>query len=493
MLNIGTQSWVYCPCSTQIDYNDVIGNPSKYNSINELSFCPSCQDVRCKYCYQREYTMKYCSSCMTDYTTTKEVHCTRNCFVCPQCESMLSVSVSNKIVDSQSGKQFTFQCVTCDYHYDSEIILKPKSVYNIVKEEYQSYNTSFFNDIRTYYKHKMNYDTLSHQLTKDIAKGKYNKKLSVSKDIMNRLKHMNINSMDDLLIEIDKLKLTIDQTKPQPFNDNGDIEAAKRVLLKESMDITTNLLPHTGTTIFKPKLNTSLVNSPKQFPVPKVLCGRTSIKCTKCHHDLLIPNEEMLSTKFNTKFNANEFLPLITITPKLREQFPSCLEPEKHYIMLLNLVNPMPYSTKVKLSTPSSFNLKDNCTVHVTLPVTHLRIGGHISKDHPIKTIPTPYLTQETKISRTELVMRLGKLNENRSNDTSTDFIESLVEFSHNWYLVPIEIGVTKASHSVQDFKIPIYCSIQCSLPESIKSLGLSKPELSFGYWCVVNLGSFTI
>lgn len=379
---------------------------------------------------------------MTDYTNSNEVHCTRNCFSCPECESMLSIRISDDFVGEKKGKKFEFTCTFCDYTYDSQVILKPKSVWNIVKDDHNQKvsDVESFNRVKGYYKNLVNYESLTDQMVKDLKAGR-----EVTSP--RNLEHLKAYNLDiDNAGELDKLKYLLDHLE-----------------LEEDRYQPTEPL-NNGITILQ-----------KPFPVPRKLLTRETIKCCDCSQILQIPNDEMISTKFVSRFSASDYIPSINISPMINQPWP--VWQNGNYTLLVTIVNPLKSSVVVTLSAPSSIPNKG--IIHSTIPVSEITLGPYNDKDHPIRSIPTVHLTKNTKLSRAEIIMRTGRIG-----PQSTNQIESLIEKSDNWGCLPIELTLEQT----EDITIPIYVSVKTKLPDSIKSLSLSRSELSFGFWTVIEL-----
>lgn len=469
MLNSSTR--IYCSCAAKTTYEQVLDNPERYHDIHSLSFCPSCQTPKCKYCYQTDVFHKYCSSCMTDYSDTSDVHCTKNCFVCPECNNMLAITVRDETKDGETGKQFTFTCSICDYHYITDIITKPKSIFNIIRSEAsRTEHRRLFNRIFQMHNHRLNYELLYEDMLKKLKRGQRYKGMKI--DVVRKLKQMELEVPGEDG-NIDELKLLLESNDPEFVQDDEDV-----------------VIRFDTETVFNYSVNSGLPLT-RRFPIPKRLTSRNILKCIDCSTRLLTPSSELLSTKFVDRWNANEYIPLITASPLINQKLPDFVEVGTSYKFLLNIVNPLPHLVDISLSCPFEYDIGQS-KIQASIPISNLKIGAYDSKDHPIRSIPTPYLTKETKVSRAELVMRLGRLNGQRFADSSMDYMETLVDQNDNWGLVPFEITVKDAKEHCE-FLVPIYLSIQSRLPESIKALGLRKAQVKLGVWQVINIGNFLV
>lgn len=455
---------VYCSCSQrETDYQRILDQPLRIHDLNSLLFCPSCQSPKCKYCYQTQYIKKYCINCTTDYSTTNELICNRKCFTCPECDSMLSIVV----LDNNGGKVFKFNCGFCSYTYTTQIILKPRSIYNIIKNEYRTDNINydFFNKIVKMHKYKLNYEILNDQIVRQVK----NKSLSsTSKDLLTRLEKQGLDPSDDSnILELDKILHILSTSSPLNIS-------------HQSASTYTGLYK-TGITLF----NTQDFNigNGKKFPVPKRLVTRDSIKCCDCNQILQYPSEEPITSKtiskFVTKFYANEFMPALTLTPLVGSEFLQPFENNIQYTFLVNVINPLSLSCHITLSCPESYKIKAT-DIQVIIPKRDLILGPYHTGDHPIRSIPTAHLTNATRISRAELSIRKSKMS--IDNEDGDDTL-SLVQQNDNWGCLPIKLTF---KGSLPNLMIPIYVNIKSKLPNEISTLGLSKKELSFGYWVIL-------
>lgn len=501
MSKLYVNSKIFCPCGPgTIDFQQVITDADlRSHNINDLSFCPSCQIPKCQYCYRSVMVKKYCSSCTVDYTRTNEIHCGKNCFTCPHCTSMLAVSVKDEIAEGVPGKKFDFECGFCKYKYSTDVITKPKPILSIIKGEYSRDNSllDYFDATKSMFKHQLNYSYLHEQLIEDLSAGKKYK--GVPLEVVHKLKQLNLSvPLDENFNQIDKIALLLESNTPDALDEDEDLLNVTNTYNQHNPTEPERNNPKEnnpmGLTMFRADINNSI--NPKwvrQYPIPKPLTSQSCLRCCDCNHELLVPTDDLLSTKFSIKWNANDYLPLLTMSPLINQGFPNTFVSGTLYTFLIHIINPLPFLVSLNVSIPSVLQI-DDVSIHNTIPVSSVRIGGYNPKDHIIRGIPTAYLTRDTKVSRAELIMRVGKINSNKDNDTSIDLLESLIEKSDNWYLLPIEIVLNSlAVKSIDSLKIPVFVTLNSKIPESMKQLGLSKKELSFGFWTVIDLGKVSI
>lgn len=468
MSKIYSNATIFCPCYS--DNVDEAGLPTGVGDstlrLGDVYFCPRCQIIRCEHCCHYEVECKYCPNCFANYSDSTGIVCTKNCFDCPLCCSTLSITVSDDQLDGKLGKRFKFACLFCSYYYRTQVVTKPKSLRNIIRGE--SKKSTFF---QLYAKVQSNLidnyklDSLSEKVTSSKPK--------LSDNILQRLKHMQMtNIQKDTFDEIDVLRDKIKTNHHLDF----DIE---------SMDLEAVIL--------------------NPVPLSKPLMAKRSLRCGTCSTPLVVPTPDPLLIKYLCKWNALEFLPNVIVSNVIDKPYPTELRLNHLQSFIINLVNPLLHDLNVSMSIlselPHNFishnSVSHNYSVQLSLPVTDVTVGSVHDKNSVIKSIPTPLLTRNSKASRAELLMRLGKLNtSNMSPDDSADIETSLIERGANWVLLPFSIVCTSngppSSDSV-DLKVPFYVIVESKLPESIKALKLLKRGLKYGFWTVVNLGKFSI
>lgn len=524
MSSLYTNSQIFCSCSN-VSIDDETKLPVSINTsynhhhLPDLLFCPSCQFHKCFNCCQFDIECKYCSNCLFKYTESNDIVCTKNCFACPSCDSTLSVSVTDDKLDGKPGKVFKFKCLHCTYLYKTSIITKPKPLISIIKSERKKNDSTNFSKIYTTFQQSLIDQTVLQDLYQQQGKNfdrisKLSKADSKStQNVIVKMKIMELNqSNKQNFSEIDKLQEKMTSNKGITLNEEEDVlnsitvsqatEADDSIGIKRRNNLNLNSL--ITTTQIKQNL----------FPIPKKLVSKKSYKCNDCNTTLLMPTNEPLSLKYLTKWNAIDFMPNLIITNLISKPYPTSLRFNHLEPFIINLINPLPNEVSISISIlshlPSNFlesssSIPNDYNVQLTLPVTDFSIGKNEQdlKMPFIKSIPTPLLTQKTKQSRAELLMRLGKLrsmNRSVSPDDSIDLESTLVEKNNNWALIPFSIMINKKSDSLKSsnndtlkIKIPFYIIVESKLPDHVKSLGLSKKGLKFGFWNIVDLGSFDI
>ncbi|ODV68093.1 hypothetical protein HYPBUDRAFT_202294 [Hyphopichia burtonii NRRL Y-1933] len=531
MSRIYTNSQVFCLCSgqsvdeeTKLPY--AINEPGSCHQLANLLFCANCQGHKCKTnCCSFDIECKFCPNCLFDYTGSSDMVCSKNCFDCPLCDSTLSISVSDDTLDGKPGKVFKFKCLHCRYSYKTGIITKPKSLINIIKSEKKKINAfpQIYLKFLNGYNDLVTLQQLQQQLNKRLVKMTQSKKQNkhLSDNILTRMKQMNVSNVNkDTFDEMDILKHKIDSNHSIELNEDQDKLDAQQIASKSEGG---------GFIAYErqAKLNIDMlqnINATKSvgknlglFPVAKSLRAKKSYKCLNCNTPLVVPTKDPLLIKFLTKWNAIDYLPTIQITGLVNKPYPKSLRINHLEPFIINVMNPLEYDISASIFILSELskgfiNLRYDSNqpyvTQLTLPLTNFSVPGNSSSNDDktpyIKTIPTPLLTQNTKFSRAELLMRLGKLNSQNksvSPDESIDIENTMIEKGVNWILIPISLVVnyTMSQLSNVDYedevniKIPFYITIEAKLPEEIKKLGTSKKGLKYGFWNIVDLGSFAI
>lgn len=146
MSRIYNDSLIYCCSDTPIDpTHDEIDLNFLY-PLCDLYFCPICQYPKSKYQTFGKITYKFCSNCLTNYTRNEKItKCSKNCFMCPKCQSNLKIKMNDCEND---GKSFSFECGYCEYMYETNVVYKPKSLLNIIKDEMNDGFHKYCEDIK---------------------------------------------------------------------------------------------------------------------------------------------------------------------------------------------------------------------------------------------------------------------------------------------------------------------------------------------------------
>lgn len=525
MSKIYTESKIFCPCSEQqtqtrngIDTSSLpmtIIHPGTNHDVGDLFFCPTCQGHKCMLCCEVNVESKYCSNCMTDFTNTNETMCIKNCFTCPICDAGLAISAVDSRSEDSDGKVFRFKCFYCEYQYNTATILKPKSLLSIIKSEKKQKDNGYSSLFAKFHENYVNKQNLMRLETNQDRRRKNVPRMSG--DVLQKFKDLELSnladSMKDSLDEILLLASKINQNGSVTIDENQDLEYVSRVSSIQNLNSFTTLERQAMYSHFNSTLNNGSLmevqnkisnpQAPNQLPIPKKLVTKKSYRCLTCHQVLLMPHKEPCVIKLVTKWNAIDFIPTLRISNLIDKEYPKMLQSGKLYNLLLSIINPLPREIDMVITTmpqvPLELLSNSYVNVHVALSVSNIRVGGiKYKKDlnSIVKSIPTPFLTNNTKLSRTELIMRLGKLNSTyNSSDDSLEISDINVERGDNWCLIPINIHIETLGlqQSLVSIKIPFYITVKSQVPESMQTLNLANLHLRYGYWTIINFGSFLI
>lgn len=142
MLKAHNDSLVYCPFDdTELEVDSNFLFPS-----GELYFCHSCKQHRAPYQTYFKIESRFCSSCLTEFAKeSKQYTCSRNCFVCPECDSGLKITLKDH---DRGAKSFKFRCTSCPYIFQTSIIRLPKPLYDIIENDKNDSFSKLCNEIR---------------------------------------------------------------------------------------------------------------------------------------------------------------------------------------------------------------------------------------------------------------------------------------------------------------------------------------------------------
>lgn len=523
MSNIYTESKIICPClegqRKSVNYNAGFNLPmniahrSTTHDLSNLFFCPKCMEHKCKERCQVNVESKFCSNCMSDLSETKETVCTKNCFSCPLCDAGLAISAIHSRCDDKDGKVFKFKCFHCDYRYSTATILKPRSLASIIRSEKKQKDNGFTQLFVKLYDNYVNKQNLM-----KIEKNQDRRRKNVphlTSEMLQKFRDLNLanltdsvkDSSDEVLVLINK----IDKCEPMTFDENQDLENSSKVSRIHKLNDFANLDRQAKNSSFNSTLNNGsllglqdkLLNSesPSQVPVPKKLTSKKSYRCLTCQQILLMPNKEPALIKFSNKWNAIDFTPSMKVSSLINMEYPKVLQSENLYNVLLNIINPLKSELDMVISTIPKIPLElvGSSQVNIALPVSHIVIGGSSHKKDPnsiIKSIPTPFLSKETKLSRAELIIRLGKLNSiQNSTGDSLEMSDINIDQGANWCLIPVSFHVESFQQlqRLVNIKVPFYIVVKSKLPDSLQELRVLNLHLSYGYWTVIDFGSFLV
>lgn len=410
-------------------------SPSNMHHLGDLYFCPSCQGVKCIHCCHVAVECKYCVNCMTDFSDQKGVvRCSKNCFECPQCKSPLPVSVEDAVADGAKGKCFTFACVVCDYTYKTLVITKPAALKTIIKNENPIPFTNFFERF-----------SLLHKLAVLEEKSQVPRKLNPT--VLARMKAMDIQQPTGDQDEASNITQKLSEKKPLQINADDDFNS----------------------------------RPPKLLPLGRHLTAKRSYLCDSCRTMLSMPVGDHRLMKIVTKEFASDIVP--TVTAKVDHASVLNFTPGSDTQCSLNIVNVTDLSISVTVSIlsqlPKQF-MNNNATISISFPFTHFSVQGRREKLAIIDSIPSPYLTSNTKTARAEQLMRASRREAQRRKTEGDEF----KEVGANWVSVPFSVAVTSNTPLLSYPKIPFYITIESKLPDTWKPHA-NRRGLKYGFWVV--------
>lgn len=396
----------------------------------DVMFCPACQTPRCRECCSYEIECKFCANCLHDYTESSTHHCTRTCFDCPECGSGLSLGVSDAEKNGTPGKVFSFTCLYCEYRFTTSTIVKPKPLHAIVRSETcaDPYYGTF---------HKL------HDVATDRAK-----LLDLEKKVTERT---------PTLVGLRRPELR--EARKSIYNAMDDLK--KRVSL--SID---------------PPL------AKGRFPRPKRLTAKACYKCPSCQAPLVKPAPGPVSAKFLSRWNAIDYMPSLQITGVGSHPLTTSLTKNTPATYTLVVENPMPHEISIKVAILSELRAPfTQGEAQLSLPVTTATVHA---ADDTIKSVPTPMLTEHTKASRAERLMRRAAMP---GPDDSIDDIP--LDRGPGWVGLPFSILVNDAGPL--ELAVPFYVTVELKLPDSIRRLKLDKRGLKYGFWVIVPMPELSV
>jgi hypothetical protein len=252
-----------------------------------------------------------------------------------------------------------------------------------------------------------------------------------------------------------------------------------------------NLLPQQQ--IEKIQLQESNDPTPSlQFPFPRKLTCKYSIKCLGCNTVLSLPKIEKspIVNKFTISYSAIDFMPTIKIVKPIHN-----VEGNR-YIFIANFISPLQSPMEVSVRTilrlsPPFVSDVNGGKVTVTIPTSKFVIkpSQQLGSDDIIKQIPTTLLTKNTQTSASELILRLG----NKSNlEIHQETPETWTDSGNNWYQISIGLEFDDISVGAA-IQVPLHITVKTPMPESMKQLNSTKSHLTFGYWNIISLGKVNL
>lgn len=485
--------------------NDYIGKGEAWRGLAELLFCPQCHE--CKTYDQCQFSVesKACAGCFSIYEKKNVTECTKNCVICPICGSNLSIKATDDNSGDNKGKIFTMRCTYCSYTYKTDTVTKPAFLTKIIRQASDHENKGHIQFIDAVLK------ALEVEI-EAVKKSKYgdNRNSEVATIVDPKiLKTMGFSTTAGSSAEEYQNKLE----SLLPFNEKEDTKLVKTQMGKTSMyDYPTRdaiisqpyLVLRTGGYSGKEKPG-SIPKVSDILPLAKKLHTRLSYRCDKCKSILALPDKNPFLTKYKIKWNASDILPTIALSGYNHDEYPKEITLDCLLNILLIIENQLSVPLHLTLATIPTLNggflSNHEALVQITLPIAKLILGGKEtdSKDESsfIKSIPTPFLTEKTKISRTELALRLNfqTITAPKDIDSSFELYDSLYEGSRNWCVIPLNILLSRVPENVKELKIllPLHLSVESDLAGVNKFSGLYDSKLNYKYWTISDMGTFVV
>lgn len=484
-------------------------------ALPNLLFCPGCQAVRCDKCVVGHIEARFCSFCLHNYSSGHENACSRTCFTCPICCSALGLSVKDDLdKNGLAGKRFLFKCHCCDFTYATEVVVRPRALASIVRSEGRradSTETAFA-------ELQKRYEKAGEGAREPLQKGHRspNKDQRLSRNttsVTNSFQNVSLSPLEQLSPSLSERRaqnlqlanLAPSKNPADPSDSFSSLDETHDRLKAASIALKSTLqdFPYN----FHYNVHNSALDSahfhdfrpekPVQpLPVPARLSTRRSYKCGQCNLPLEVPTGDPVLTKFLTRWNALDLVPRVVVAAEVGQPYPKVLHPGHLARFVVNVTNPLEHDIKVSISTNSTIETTPATafSAHTTLPLTDFTITGAKDTKNVVKTIPTSLLTQKTRLSRAEYIMRVGKAARVGPDD-SLD-MDGQAEHGPGWVLVPFSVSVPHAaeqSSTAVHLTVLFYLTVETRLPDTVRALGLSKKGLKYGFWAVVGLGPFSV
>lgn len=501
-------------CSSEENVRQFTGETSTDNFITkggawrelaELFFCPECHE--CKSYDQCQFSVesKFCSGCFSVFEKKNVTKCTKNCVICPMCGCTLAINAKDDNSGDKKGKVFTMSCTFCSYAYKTDIVIKPAFLTKIIRQTNDDQNSDHLQFI----------DTVLRALEVEIEavkKAKYgdDRKSEVATFVdPNTLKTMGLSTASGALVQENQDGLE----RLLSFNEKEDIELVRTQMSKTSMfdcpsrDAVISqayLVFRTGSCSGKEKPG-AIPKVSHILPLAKKLHTRLSYRCDQCKSILALPDKNPFLTKYKIKWNAIDILPRLSLSGRNHGDYPKEITLNHLVNVLLTIENPLSVPLHLTLATiptlDGGFLSNHESSVQITLPIAKVTLGGKETdgKDETsvIKSIPTPFLTEKTKISKTELALRLDyqTIAALKDIDSSFDLYDSLYESGDNWCVIPLNILLSRVPEYVRELNImlPLHLCVESDLTDVHKFSGLHDSKLNYKYWTISDMGTFVI
>lgn len=340
---------------------------------------------------------------MTDYTDVAgSTRCLKNCFECPNCNSPLTVTASDVVSGKLPGKQFLFECVFCEYAYQTLVITKPAPLTKILRANAD-----------------MRFSMLCDKYT--AARESRN---GPSKPYISRL-------MEDKLDRMELSNTALDHATKEAFHLNRfqTCEGSTKAPL---------------------------------LPLGKHLSAKRSYLCRTCGTHLLNPVADPRLMKYIEKEFALDVVPVVIAKCVLNL---ASIGAEQDVDCVLSVINPLPSSMNISVATaetiPASIS-KIDCQITVSLPTTTFTVSARREKVGILETIPTQYLSDSTAASRAEKLTR--SIQSGGGLKLENDVEGNPIERGTNWVSVPFTYSASESDTTALP-RIPFYITAETKMP----------------------------
>lgn len=416
------KSRYFCECQRKRNIHE---KGEIQRELADLFFCMGCQTLKCDQCCLIRTAGKFCAGCQTDYSGNAGVtRCTRNCFSCPECLSVLEIESKEVKGSAHNGKIFHFKCVHCDYEYETEAVFKPAPLVNILRKQAGGRRQMFATAMKKY------------QAVAELQDPRVK-----SKDQDPRVSHHT--------------------------QDPKSRERARQMQITPPPDHQATLQAAANT---EPIQLTS--EKPRKQPVLAKLYGKYTWSCDVCARELFRPAGRL---KVVTKAYAVETVPEVRAVALGGAELlaNSGNSDDIDVPCRLSISNPHPNAASIRVSIVEHVppHLSGGANVAVSMPQTSVTVSG--KTDCALaQTVPTCFLTGNTKQARAERLLRAGSIKE--------DDIDS----GANWATLPFTLTVERGSH-VAGVRVPFHLQVSVPNTSTSKITDGKSSQLQFAFWCV--------
>lgn len=485
--------------------------------LPDLYFCKDCRATRCINCSKMDIITKYCATCLTDYTSTSDTRCRKNCVECPICKAALSVIQESQEKNEHGTRNIKLVCKGCEYQYRIEIKGKIRSLAAALRSERVKKNAALgeqVRKVRATFESRYKSEQLLLQQKGDMQGPQLP---ALSLEMQRRLQAMGLRTPQSTNEGADDKPQDV---RPQLEENSGTLQedeatGAEKISRYKSMrdfltldqqmsdgsyntcrggdsftEVLSRLLSHEHG-------GGSEDHEAKQMPLPKKLSSKKSYRCLYCERILSESSREKILARMKELSSAVDILPTTKVSSIINQPYPTKLHKNLSHTFLVHIINSLNTEVEVSISTTSEiaapFTSSSRSRLSVSIPSFPMRIDGKGDLKDPeavVKSIPTAFLTSGTKWSRTELSSRLEKLNRNENTAIREPNYDMGLEYGHGWLLFPLKVTTTAWEDGEHQCSIRVPLSISVKPIPSDKEAGILE---GFRHWALLNLGDFLI